>query len=177
MINAHSHDKTSQIESCETWLRKNSGTRFIVNRARTSYDLKHRVEKEHHIYIPNDVFVEACRFVGIKVERAGSTKNFYADVWLDEDKPEGTIYFAQWKQGGPIKIGWSKNPQARLSSLNTSSPHEIVFVLQLQGWVEDEKRFHLMFAEDRLNGEWFNPSPWLTKFISEANKRKKMVAL
>src|SRR5262249_47936749 len=53
------------------------------------------------------------------------------------------------------KIGWSKNPKKRLSSLQTASPDELVLLGTIQGGLEVETELHRRFAKHKLQGEWF----------------------
>ena len=52
-----------------------------------------------------------------------------------------------------LKIGRTKNPEARLLTMQTNNP----FALQLMWcWPEDvEKELHDYFAAHRVRGEWF----------------------
>lgn len=71
----------------------------------------------------------------------------------------GYVYFIQAFSGGPIKIGYSKNPQRRLAQIQTHHPEH----LDLIGVVpanrgELEQRLHQELADWRLSGEWFEDS-------------------
>lgn len=68
---------------------------------------------------------------------------------------------------GPIKIGSADNVAQRLGGLQTSSPYEVVLLHSLLGGYELERRLHEEFAEERLFGEWFEPSKRLTEFIEK----------
>lgn len=59
-----------------------------------------------------------------------------------------------------IKIGYSKNPEARRKELQTSNANEVICVGLLKTdrqWAAKvvEKQYHKVFKGDRMNGEWF----------------------
>jgi hypothetical protein len=65
---------------------------------------------------------------------------------------------------GPVKVGISKNVNARLSTIQTSCPQRIelayVFECPNRGIARDiERSFHDTQAENRSHGEWFNFEP------------------
>lgn len=75
------------------------------------------------------------------------------------------VYFIQAEDGGPVKIGRSKNPTERLKALQTASPKRLV-IRRLQSMhyhesLKVEKGLHRRYAEARLDGEWFRPIPEL----------------
>jgi hypothetical protein len=106
-------------------------------------------------------------------------------------EPAG-VYFVQAGDDGPIKIGVARaSIPARLKSLQTGNPaplrllgylpHESCDALLVR-WRQDGIRsgaiawahqsrvsvevvLHGMFAEGRLEGEWFEPTPELLSFI------------
>jgi len=72
-----------------------------------------------------------------------------------------------------VKIGISRNPLKRLSSLRTGNGNKLALVAQCSGVLADERRLHRFFREERVEGEWFRLSPrlkYLVAWISE-NKR------
>jgi hypothetical protein len=77
-------------------------------------------------------------------------------------------YFIQSEDGGNIKIGSSRNPSARLSSLQTGSPVK----LRLVGVIEKpiERELHSKFSEHRTHGEWFSPVKEILDFIKDECK-------
>lgn len=68
------------------------------------------------------------------------------------------IYAAQMGEGGPVKIGKTKDLDARIQSLQTGSPHEIMILVFVVAPDEIEKQLHAYLDEFRMNGEWFKPS-------------------
>lgn len=64
---------------------------------------------------------------------------------------------------GLYKIGRSKNPAARESTLQSEKPT----IKMVKVWEEDiEKELHRMYEKERVRGEWFNLSEIQVKFIT-----------
>lgn len=84
----------------------------------------------------------------------------------------GVTYFIQGEEGGPIKIGFTKNrPSERLTELQIGSPVKLRFVGFMRGRREPE--LHRQFAHLRLHGEWFDNETELCDFIQENTLRPK----
>lgn len=77
------------------------------------------------------------------------------------DASRGYVYVICWMRSGPVKIGWSTAPKARLSGLQTSIP----YTLSLHGAVRVrhpkalEAKMHTLFAPDIMRGEWYSVTP------------------
>lgn len=62
---------------------------------------------------------------------------------------------------GPVKVGITSSPQARLSTIQTGC-HFHIDILYLRECrdrnhaLEHERNFHAVYAEHRLSGEWFD---------------------
>lgn len=69
-----------------------------------------------------------------------------------------SVYFIQRGEAGPIKIGHSGNPKARLAALKTASDQPLRMIGVMDGGKEAERELHLRFADARLEGEWFSPT-------------------
>lgn len=65
------------------------------------------------------------------------------------------IYFIQSVGGGPIKIGWTKNVDARVRALQTSSAARLVVLGTCEGTRSLEAELHRRLAPHRHEGEWF----------------------
>lgn len=76
------------------------------------------------------------------------------------------IYFIQADKGGPIKIGYSGKPFARLNLLQVSQHVELKMVALIEGDRKLEGDLHQQFGKHHLRGEWFNPGPELLKYLS-----------
>lgn len=64
----------------------------------------------------------------------------------------------------PIKIGVTRDPDKRLSSIRTSCPNPICFAFVLNVFDPEcardlERAAHDFFAEHATNGEWFSVGP------------------
>ena len=78
------------------------------------------------------------------------------------------LYFIQaGDKNGPIKIGVSSNPTARLRSLQVANHQKLKILLLIPGNKLREKITHGMFSESCIHGEWFNPTEDLKNFISQ----------
>ena len=69
------------------------------------------------------------------------------------------VYFIQAEHGGPVKIGWTYDPDSRLKTLQTASPYKLVIRFLLPGTQRLEHYLHDRFAAYRLEGEWFEAHP------------------
>lgn len=66
---------------------------------------------------------------------------------------------------GPIKIGRSKSPDGRRSTLETWSPFALELLAQVEGPASLEGRFHAAFKKYHQRREWFDPAPALVAAI------------
>lgn len=65
----------------------------------------------------------------------------------------GYVYFI--RQGGWVKIGYSKDPESRLRDLQVASPTKLKLLRAEPGSPESERSYHDRFAALRGSGEWF----------------------
>lgn len=70
-------------------------------------------------------------------------------------------------QSGPIKIGCSRLPAARLEQLMTWSPLELEIAASVPGDFKLERNIHECFATEWLRREWFAPSDRLVAFVEK----------
>jgi hypothetical protein len=70
---------------------------------------------------------------------------------------KGWIYFLQFGQEGPIKIGRSYNPVARTQDLDAVSPVELVLLgaFQSRNTLKAERELHDSLRRSHIRGEWF----------------------
>lgn len=68
------------------------------------------------------------------------------------------VYFIG-SEAGPIKIGMAQNVEARLISIQASSPVLLHLLATTGGGIKQERIYHRQFAAHRLHGEWFEPHP------------------
>lgn len=71
------------------------------------------------------------------------------------------IYFLQDENDdrAPVKIGWTTNLDDRLKTLATGSPVKLKLIRCVEAASHMEGRFHKMFQDVRLRGEWFRWTP------------------
>lgn len=83
------------------------------------------------------------------------------------------VYYIGVKGDGHVKIGTTKNLQARLRSLATArADGNLLMVLATEpGTYELEQKRHAQFAESRAHGEWFKLTPALQQHIDELAAR------
>ncbi len=89
---------------------------------------------------------------------------------------ESFVYFIQEKdiKNGPIKIGYSKNPEERLKQLQNSNFRKLKLLFKYKAGKEEESKLHKKFEEYRLYGEWFESNSEIMKFILEKRSKIKM---
>lgn len=75
------------------------------------------------------------------------------------------IYFIQCGDGGAVKIGYARNPYDRIDTLQIGSPVALSILKITEGSLRDELRFHARFADHRVRGEWYSPTPEMLEFI------------
>ena len=68
------------------------------------------------------------------------------------------VYMLQAGGFGSVKIGTSADPLARKRQLQTSMPQKLRIVRVLEGGKDEETALHERFADQRKNGEWFDPT-------------------
>lgn len=80
------------------------------------------------------------------------------------------IYFIQNETNKAIKIGFASDVESRRRALQTASPDRLILLGSIEGDMARERELHREFADLRLVGEWFRPSPklmdrirWLTR--------------
>ena len=78
-------------------------------------------------------------------------------------------YFIQRGKNGPIKIGKSKDPEARLKELQTASDEELHLLAVVSGDIE--KQLHEHFKNFRIRGEWFEAEPALISLAIRYSRR------
>lgn len=83
------------------------------------------------------------------------------------------VYFIQWVQGGPIKIGKAKKVSSRVASHQVSSPYELKILAMVEAHnFELEQKILTHFDEHRMRGEWFEPHEDIINFIKLVKNRE-----
>lgn len=73
----------------------------------------------------------------------------------------GFIYAIQAEKTSLVKIGFSADPETRMATLQTSSPHKLSFIGCWPGSMGTEQRIHAKLEQYRREGEWFEACPLL----------------
>lgn len=92
----------------------------------------------------------------LKSDRLGNAEN-----------RKGKIYFI--KCDTLLKIGFSKNPWARLAALKTGMSGEVSFLGCIDGTLREELDFHKNLQGSRFNREWYSITPEIIRFLNENN--------
>jgi len=110
---------------------------------------------------------------------SAATRNIGPEVW--ENGYRGFIYFIQMGDVGPIKIGYAKNCNKRLTDLQISNPYKLNLIYFTPANMEDEQFVHRLlrtkYPELCLSGEWYHPSQVVFNTIEDFKKmdaRKKV---
>lgn len=95
-------------------------------------------------------------------------------IWdqIREAPGTGYVYFIRSGDSGPIKIGHSINPDARIWGLQAATHLPLRVVTTIVGDKKLEKTLHRKFRRFRIRGEWFRPVPTLLTFIAAIDNRK-----
>ena len=80
------------------------------------------------------------------------------------------VYFVQAEEGGLIKIGITKNPHMRLSTMQTNCPVLLQTLRVIPAHTPVEKTLHRLFRNQRVRGEWFRPESSLVELIRAVPK-------
>lgn len=82
--------------------------------------------------------------------------------------PRGArVYFVQGVDGGPIKIGTSRDVGARIADLQCASPVRLRLLGSVPGDATLERRLHRRLAHHRVHGEWFADTVEVWRAIAE----------
>lgn len=90
----------------------------------------------------------------------------------------GWIYFAQARNGGPVKIGFAADPAKRMQHLQVGSPAKLWFVGKKPGTQEQERALHVLAHSEHSHGEWFRATERLEEIITaELGRRPSRLRL
>ena len=68
----------------------------------------------------------------------------------------GYVYLLQAEGGGPMRIGWTRNPDARLRSHQGSSPLELRLIRVFAAPLRVERMLHNALTPLRVRGSWYS---------------------
>ena len=90
----------------------------------------------------------------------------------------GLVYFINpVGHAGPIKIGHSTFPPARLASFQTWSPVALEISAQSPAEMSIERALHDRFSHARMHGEWFKPDGELVTLIGRLRAGENLLDL
>lgn len=95
----------------------------------------------------------------------------YPDRKRYRPQQRGFVYFVQSEDGGPIKIGWAQDVASRVRQLQVGQSRRLRVIDAIQCRRSYERDLHRQFAESRLFGEWFEPTPELLELIEREGLR------
>jgi hypothetical protein len=75
------------------------------------------------------------------------------------------VYFIQQGVSGPVKIGRSYNPTARMAQLQTAHADRLRMLYFERGGRDEECRLHAKFSECHISGEWFELTTEMLQYI------------
>lgn len=108
-----------------------------------------------HLRIERDIETVTSSPRGKKLPTGESLKGF-----------NGYVYFIKNPLSGLIKIGYSKNPWARLSELRRNYGSELSVVATIKTVDKSEVSIHATLSQFRVEGEWFIESECIKSLIS-----------
>lgn len=80
------------------------------------------------------------------------------------------VYFVRRADGtGPVKIGLTGNIQSRLWRLRTIEKADLCCLATFPGCNETEGRFHALFYNAHIGGEWFTWTNEIARVVAEIN--------
>lgn len=80
------------------------------------------------------------------------------------------IYFALAEELNLIKIGISRSPNTRRSSIKYAVPVELFIICTYPGTKTDESELHHKFWRDHYRSEWFHYSDDIKRFVEKKNR-------
>jgi hypothetical protein len=143
-IKSHTHDGVPRIY----YYYRLSKTRLLSEYGTPEF------AEEYHLVTQGYKTKEGARVLAARRERPPGPTN---------------VYFLRAATTGLIKVGRAADVRDRMYRLQTGSSE----ALELMGQIPDtsgglmERAIHRRFADDRVRGEWFNPSPGLLAYIRE----------
>lgn len=78
----------------------------------------------------------------------------------------GYVYVIGSTDGtGPVKFGWSHDPNVRVAQLRTGHPGELAVLGKMPGSQTEERALHRLIEDARVRGEWFERTPAVVEII------------
>lgn len=83
------------------------------------------------------------------------------------------VYFLQPKEGGNIKIGFTRTLYKRFGEIQACSPLPLKIILLIDGTEYLEQSLHSKFHRHRVHYEWFKPHEEILDFIDRYTNLKR----
>lgn len=84
------------------------------------------------------------------------------DARLDQGEAKGWVYLVEAGRGGPVKVGWARDPERRLKTLQTGHPEQLSLLAVIPGTRHLEAEIHRKLGRNaNRGGEWFARGPVL----------------
>ena len=95
-----------------------------------------------------------------QVKDAKSIIGALEDFEVPDDIPDMYVYAIRNTETGSVKLGISRNPQARLKQLQTGNDCslELLACRRAENRFRDESALHGKYKDKLVRGEWFNAS-------------------
>lgn len=81
-----------------------------------------------------------------------------SDAIRQHDPAYTWLYFIQAGESGPVKIGTSRDPRARLSNMQVNNHERLTLLAAARVLPETEGDVHEDLSLARLHGEWYMPT-------------------
>lgn len=174
------------------WIRLNSAEEYLSALAETLTQQNEPITQQNLIIADVNtiggnsgtwghplVAIEVARWIspkfGVWLDVAMNSAGFLSKFSHQKNQKDdsGFVYLAIASQTRWCKIGMSKQPYKRMSSLQTGSPLEITLIHRIFTFdmVALEKALHDYYAAYSLRGEWFDlPAECIREFPAIANQ-------
>ncbi len=101
----------------------------------------------------------------------------YAKIYRIQQECElvadGYTYFIEAAEANRVKIGFSKDPKARLKQLSSACPYPLKLIAAIPGPKSLEREYHRHFSTYRVQGEWFEMKGALVEYVNQLREWSK----
>ena len=107
--------------------------------------------------------VNYCPGCNLALERPHASENIGYPL-----NPAGWVYFIECSAGGPLKVGWAKQPTERLRLLQCGCPYPLRIVGAMPGDTELERIMHRLAVNEQIvdgGTEWFRRDGRLGEWV------------
>ena len=81
------------------------------------------------------------------------------------------IYAIRAGHEGPIKFGVSNDVEGRMATLQTGNSEQLLLIAYCAVHKQNEATIHHFLREDRLEGEWFKPTPKVLGMVKAMHRQ------